>query len=209
MNKYTKVLLPMVYVGVLLFMVMSSMLIIKGVQNYLKEDVTYKYALDGVFDGDIMPVMKTESNSIIRPYLNESVKVGKYFYDYESDDKKQTESIIFYENTYMQNTGVNYINDESFDVVSVLDGEVIGVEDSEIYGKVLTIKHNDNFITTYSNIENVSLQVGYKVSQGEILGSSIVSDISDGKFMLHFEAVHKGSYIDPENLYTLKVSEIQ
>ena len=98
MKKYTKVLLPMVYVGVLLFMVMSSMLIIKGVQNYLKEDVTYKYALDGVFDGDIMPVMKTESNSIIRPYLNESVIVGKYFYDYESDDKKQAESIIFYEN---------------------------------------------------------------------------------------------------------------
>ena len=35
------------------------------------------------------------------------------------------------------------------------------------------------------------------------------SDISNNNSMLHFEILYKGEYIDPENLYTIKVSEIQ
>ena len=209
MKDYVKIAIPFVYVGIVVFMVLISVFLINGVKNYIKEDAIYKYALDNVFDEDVFPVMKVETENIVRPYIESNVQIGKYFYDYEGTDDKQKDSIIYYKDTYMQNTGVNYIHDESFDVVSVLNGEVIGIEDNDIYGKIVTIKHNDNLITTYSNIDDVVVDMGYNVSQGEIIGTSKISEISENKNMLHFEVIYKGEYMDPENLYTLKVSEVQ
>lgn len=209
MKKYIKLYVPLIYIGVVILMVVSTMSVMNAVRKYLRDDSKYSYTLDNVFEGDIVPVMKSEVDMIVRPYIDENVKVGKYFYDYESDSTKQENSLILYENVYMQNTGVDYISSEDFDVVSILDGEIISIDDSEVYGKIISIKHNDNLISTYSNISNINFDIGYKVNQGEIIGTSKVSDISDGKSMLHFEVSFKGDYIDPENLYTLKVSEIQ
>jgi stage II sporulation protein Q len=209
MKSYFKLVIPFLYVGIVVFMVLISTVLISGVKNYIKEDAVYKYALKDVFEGDIFPVMKVETENIVRPYIDSNVTVGKYFYDYESSNDIQSNSIIYYKDTYMQNTGVNYVSDNSFDIVSVLNGEVIGIEDNEVYGKIVTIKHNDNLITNYSNIEDVSVEIGYNVSQGEIIGSSFVSEISENKNMLHFEVIYKGEYMDPENLYTLKVSDVE
>lgn len=209
MKNYMKIAIPFVYVGVVVFMVIISVALLNGVKNYIKEDVIYKYALENVFEDDVFPVMKVETENIVRPYIESNVKVGKYFYDYEGSNERQEDSIIYYKDTYMQNTGVNYIYDESFDVVSVLDGEVIGIEDNDVYGKIVTIKHNDNLITIYSNISDVTVDMGYSVSQGEIIGVSSINEISDNKNMLHFEVIYKGEYMDPENLYTLKVSDVQ
>lgn len=209
MKKYMKFFIPGIYVGVVSFMVLISMFVVNGVKKYISNDVAYNYALDGVFEGDIIPVMKNQNDTIVRPYIDENVKVGRYFYDYESDNTKQQNSLIIYENIYMQNTGVDYINNDDFDVVSILEGEVISIEENDVYGKIISIKHNDNLISVYSNITDINVNLGYKVSQGEIIASSMKSDISDNKSMLHFEIMYKGNYIDPENLYTIKVSEIQ
>ena len=209
MKKYIKYFIPSIYIVVVSFMVIVSVLVVNGVKKYVSDDVKYKYTLDGVFEGDIIPVMKNENDIVIRPYIDENVKVGRYFYDYESDNSKQQNSLIIYENIYMQNTGVDYIKGEDFDVVSILDGEVISIEDSEIYGKIVSIKHNDNLVSIYSNVTDINVSLGYKVSQGEIIASSMKSDISENNSMLHFEITYKGNYIDPENLYTIKVSEIQ
>lgn len=209
MKTYTKLFIPFIYVGVIAFMVMITMVVVNGVSSYLKENVDYKFTLDNVFEDDIVPVIKTESDSIVRPYIDSNVKVGKYFYDYESNNEKQEQSLILYENIYMQNTGVEYICEDEFDVVSVMDGEVIGVEDSEIYGKIVTIKHSDSLSTIYSNVDNILVSVGSMVSQGEIIAISTKTELSNNNAMLHFEVIHNGDYMDPENLYTLKVSEIQ
>ena len=39
--------------------------------------------------------------------------------------------------------------------------------------RVNSIKHNDNLISVYSNVTNINVSVGYKVSQGEIIASSV------------------------------------
>lgn len=209
MKDYSKVFIPLIYIGVVTFMVMITLFVVNRVNVFLKEDKLYNYALHDVFEDDIIPVMKTENDSIVRPYIDNNVKIGRYFYDYESNNQKQEDSLIYFENTYLQNTGVDYVNSESFDVVSVLDGEIIGIEDSEIYKKIVTVKHSDSLVTIYSNLENVVVDVGYKISQGEIIATSTASSVSDDNSMLHFEVMFKGDYIDPENLYTLKVSDIQ
>jgi len=209
MGKYTKLLMPTVYIGVLGVMIVSVALVVFGVKSYLNEKPVMEFTLDNYFESDISPVVKTESDSIIRPYISETVKLSKYFYDYESDATKQEASIIYYKDTYMQNNGVDYTDSEDFDILAVLDGEVISIEDNEIYGKVMTIKHNDNLEIIYSNITDILVSVGYKVSQGEIIAKTMKSKLNENESLLHFEVYYKGNAIDPEKLYTLAVSELE
>lgn len=211
MTKYSKILIPTIYLGVIAVMVMSVILVLSGVKSYISDKPSYEWTLDNVFEDEAIPVVKESNDIIIRPYLSENIKVLRYFYDFESDDeKKQMSSLIVYGDTYMQNNGVDYSSDEDFDVIAVLDGEVISVEDNEIYGKVVTIQHNDNLKTTYSNVKDVLVAVGYKVSQGEIIATSDKSKLDNNvNAMLHFEVSYKNNLIDPESLYTLSVSELQ
>ena len=210
MNKYFKILLPTFYIGIIAVMVLCATLVVSGVKTYLTNREEMKFTIDNVFDEDTTPVVKTETNTIVKPYIAESVKVGRYFYDFESDEKKQENSLILYEDTYMQNNGVDYVDSKNFDVVAILDGEVISIEDSEVYGKVVTIKHNDNLKSVYSNVDGVLVSVGYKVHQGEIFAMSAKPKLkSDYESMLHFEVFYKESAIDPENMYTLSVSDFQ
>lgn len=210
MNKYSKILLPTFYIGIIAVMVLCATLVVSGVKTYLTNREEMKFTIDNVFDEDTTPVVKTETNTIVKPYIAESVKVGRYFYDFESDEKKQEKSLILYEDTYMQNNGVDYVDSKNFDVVAILDGEVISIEDSEVYGKVVTIKHNDNLKSVYSNVDGVLVSIGYKVHQGEIFAMSAKPKLqSDYESMLHFEVFYKESAIDPENMYTLSVSDFQ
>lgn len=210
MKKYSKIIIPSIYVGVIGVMVVSCLLVVSGVKNFISERKDYDYTLDKVFVKDTIPVSKNESNMIIKPYTNDKVKVYSYFYDFEGDTKKQLDSLIYYENTYMQNNGVDYSNEEDFDVVSILDGEVISIEDNAIYGKVVTIKHNDNLKSVYSNVKDVLVNVGYKISQGEIFASTTSYKVDTNvKSLLHFEVYYKDNAIDPENLYTMSVSDLK
>ena len=211
MTKYSKILIPTIYLVVIGVMVMSVILVLSGVKSYISDKPSYEWTLDNVFEDETIPVVKESNDIIIRPYLSENIKVLRYFYDFESDDeKKQMSSLIVYGDTYMQNNGVDYSSDEDFDVIAILDGEVISVEDNEIYGKVVTIQHNDNLKTTYSNVKDVLVAVGYKVSQGEIIATSDKSKLDNNvNAMLHFEVSYKNNLIDPESLYTLSVSELQ
>lgn len=210
MNKYSKILLPTFYIGIIAVMVLCATLVVSGVKTYLTNREEMKFTIDNVFDEDTTPVVKTETDTIVKPYIAESVKVGRYFYDFESDEKKQENSLILYEDTYMQNNGVDYVDSKNFDIVAILDGEVISIEDSEVYGKVVTIKHNDNLKSVYSNVDGVLVSIGYKVHQGEIFAMSAKPKLqSDYESMLHFEVFYKESAIDPENMYTLSVSDFQ
>lgn len=210
-SSFKKLVIPTIYLISVALVIGSIILVIMGVNRYMTVPTEYEYVIDKSFDNDTTPVVNTETDlSIIKPYLSEDVKVGRYFYDFESDQEDQTKSIIYYENTYMQNSGVDYVSDNQFDVVSILDGEVLKVESDSTLGNIIKIKHSDNLISVYEGIEEITLKEGDKVTQGEILGVSGTSKInSEYSSSLHFEVYHKGELIDPENIYTLTVSDLE
>ena len=100
-----------------------------------------------VTDNEYIPVVVIE-NSILKPYTNEEVTINKTFYNYTDEIEKQEKSIITYENTYIQNSGVDYTLNTQFDIVSILDGTVIEVTNNEILGKTIKIRHNNDIIST-------------------------------------------------------------
>ncbi len=208
MNKAKRLVVPTVYAISLLLIIGSVFILVRGVSNYFKEPIDYNYSVKNVLERTI-PVQATK-NLIIKPYLSENVNIGKYFYDYEGERESQEKALVYYENTYMQNSGVDYISNSVFDVVSILDGEVISVENDKTLGNIVQIKHDKDLISIYQGIDEVSVQKGDVVDQGQILGVSSSSKINpEYNSSLHFEVYHKGEIIDPENLYTLSIEDFQ
>jgi stage II sporulation protein Q len=211
MEKAKRLVVPTIYTISLLLIIGSIFLLVSGISSYFKEIPDYDYAIKNVFNDSnkVLPVQTTKS-LIIKPYLSENVSIGKYFYDFEGEREGQEKALVYYENTYMQNSGVDYISNSVFDVVSILDGEVISVEKDNTLGNIVKVKHEKDLISIYQGIDEVSVSKGDSVTQGQILGVSSTSKINpEYNSSLHFEVYYKGEIIDPENLYTLSIEDLQ
>lgn len=155
-----------------------------------------------------IPVVSTPT-VIVRPYLDASVSIGKTFYDYEGSSEEQENSIIYYENTYMQNSGVDYVSSNTFDVVSVLDGTVISVEENDLLGTTIEVRHSNNLISVYQSLSDVVVEENMVVVQGQVLAKSGTSNINKelGNH-LHFELYYNGEIVNPEEYYNKNVDEL-
>lgn len=155
-----------------------------------------------------IPVVSTPT-VIVRPYLDASVSIGKTFYDYEGSSEEQENSIIYYENTYMQNSGVDYVSANAFDVVSVLDGTVISVEENDLLGTTIEVRHSNNLISVYQSLSDVVVEENMIVVQGQVLAKSGTSNINkDLGNHLHFELYYNGKIVNPEEYYNRNVDEL-
>jgi len=198
--------IPVVYT-LLVIGLLASMFISLQTSG-IKEDTTY---VSGTILDESVPVVGTESKEVVvgKPYNQESVTIGRDYYDYNGSEEDQKKSIIYHEGIYLQNTGVDYVWGEPFDVISILDGEVTDVKEEELLGKSVTVKHNNNTISVYQSLSEVSVNKGDKVKQGQILGKSGTSTLSsDLGNHLHFELTIGGQLVDPENYYGKKESEL-
>ena len=213
MKSVKKIFVPTIYLIAILSVVGCILLTIMSINKYLTESEKFDYSINGLIDNEVKPVQGediTKNNvKVIKPFRNEKVTIGRGFYDFEGEQTNQEKSIIFYENTYMQNSGVDYVSDEVFDVISVLAGKVISVDTDEVLGNIVKIEHDKNIITTYQGIDKVALKVVDVVSQGTIVGVSGKSLVnSNYTTSLHFEVNYKGELIDPEKFYSLNVNEL-
>jgi stage II sporulation protein Q len=156
-----------------------------------------------------VPVVATEP-IIRRPYTDGNIKILKNYYDYQGEENVQEDSLVYYGNTYMQNSGVDYGMETEFEVVSILDGTVMEVNDDEVMGKTIKIKHNNDLISVYQSLGSVDVKVNDTVNQGMVLGKSGLSNVSrDLGNHLHFEIYYQGKVVNPENCYDKTVLELK
>ena len=200
--------LPTLYV-LILMLVFGAVSIVSSLFN---TNPNYLYSI-GILNGGSTPVIgenpeNPDSFPIIKPYTSENVEIAKYFYDTKSDEDKQQNSLIYYENTYMKNTGILYSSDEEFDCITVLDGKVANIKDDEVLGKVVEIEHNQNLRTIYYSLANIDVKVGDTLSQGEIIGKSGLNKISDAKNNLLFEVYYNGTLLNPEEFYFMNAEDL-
>lgn len=158
-----------------------------------------------------IPVVSTDTQ-IIRPYTDSSVTIVSSYYDRDASTEEQEKSILYYQNTYMQNSGVDYAmpdNKNFFDVVSILDGTVTSVKDDDILGKVVEIKYSNDLIGVYQSMGEVVVSANDSVTQGMVIGKSGLSNIgADLGSHLHFELYYQGSVVNPENYFGKLLGEI-
>lgn len=157
---------------------------------------------------DVKPVI-SEKKEFIKPYLDEDIQILQNYYDYKDNKENQEKSLILYENTYLQNSGVDYGKKDVFDVIAMYDGTILDVINDDILGKTIEVQHSNNIVAYYQCLGNVKVKKDDVVSQGQIIGTSGTCNISkDIGNHLHIEIAKDGKIINPESIYKKTIEEI-
>ena len=165
------------------------------------EETEILYVSHEILTDNVKSVLK-EDDKIIRPYKDENVTIGKSFYDYKSEESLQENAIIFYENTYIQNTGVDYKSEKAFSVYSIMPGKVLSVTDDDIVGITVKVEHKNKMISTYQSLSEVIVAEGAELKTGDTIGKSGTNSFNSkmGNH-LHFELYYKNKLVNPEEYY--------
>ena len=196
-RKLKPFVMPMVYALAFTALVLS-LSVVDTIQNkkVSKADDNYTYVNNSIISSNV-PVVK-EEKIMVKPYTSEKVEISKKFYDTNASDEEKQNALIYYNDTYMQNSGVLYKSKEAFDVVTILDGTVVDVKKDEVLGNIVEIKHSNNLITTYEGLSTVNVKKDQLLKQGDVIGKSgklnLGEEIENG---LLFEVISDGKYINP------------
>lgn len=190
--------------------------LIIGTPLYLKDtkpvDSKYKYTMSEKKEehNNIFPVInEVEENKPLRPFLEETVGKTKDYYNKNDAEADQINSLVYYENTYMPNTGILYSSDEPFDIIAAFDGTITKVDEDNILGKYVEIDHGNGYKTTYYSLSETGVTKGASITKGDVIGVS-GSNKLDGTLSnnLLFESYHNGLLQDPEDFYNVDFNKI-
>ena len=205
-KKRLKVEYLLLFLGILMILpLLITFTFVKTNLNDVLQEET-DYITEDVIENSL-PVVNTKTR-IISPFMNDKVHIVKSYYDYKAEESSQINSITYHDNTYSQNTGIDYAGDNNFEVVAILDGTVIEVKEDKTLGKVIEISHNNDLVSIYQSLKEVNVKKGELVSQGQIIGMSGENELdSELGNHLHFEIYDKGQPVNPENYLNKEISQ--
>ncbi|AOH57172.1 hypothetical protein ABE28_022740 [Peribacillus muralis] len=142
---------------------------------------------------------------------NETV-IKKQFYDVNADEKSQEDALVFYNNRYEQNKGIDIAMEDgkSFDVKASLSGNVTKVQNDALLGNLIEVEHEDNVVTRYQSVKDIKVAVGDKVKQGQSLAKAGKSQINEEAGVhVHFEIRKDNIALNPIEFFDKQASAIQ
>lgn len=207
-QKLKKYVMPMFYIAAFSTLLMSLIMLDSFKEkSVMKEEENFVYVNGSIITSNI-PVV-SEEKVIIKPYTSDKVEISKKFYDASASDSEKQSALIYYNDTYMQNSGVLYKSNEEFEVKSILDGSVSNIKKDDILGNIIEVKHSNNLISTYQGLSTVNVKKGQLLKQGDVIGKSGKLNLGENlENALLFELINDGKYVNPLNYFDKKVNEI-
>lgn len=205
--------LPAVYLG-LAAIVISGVIWLQGSDEQItQEDPNVEQGTNdfGTNNEDALPVT-TVNEVFAKPVVNEEeVKVIGHFFSFDATEEEQQAALVFYDNTYFQNKGIDYAMEsgETFDVVAALSGTVVKAEKDALFGNVVHIDHGDNVVTVYQSLEGLKVEEGQSVKQGDVIaqaGRSLYNQ--DAGVHLHFEIRQNDVAVNPIDFFNQPISAL-
>ncbi|MDR7240755.1 M23 family metallopeptidase [Neobacillus drentensis] len=134
------------------------------------------------------------------------------FYDFNGKTEDQEAALVFYNNTYQPNTGIDVTmkDDESFNVVASLSGTVTRVDEDAVLGNVIEVEHDKGIVTQYQSVKDIKIKVGQEVKQGQVLataGQSLFNEKAGTH--VHFEIRKDGIAVNPSDYFNKSLSTLQ
>jgi stage II sporulation protein Q len=134
------------------------------------------------------------------------------FYDFNGKTEDQEAALVFYNNTYQPNTGIDVTmkDDESFNVVASLSGTVTRVEEDAVLGNVIELEHDKGIVTQYQSVKDIKIKVGDEVKQGQVLataGQSLFNEKAGTH--VHFEIRKEGIAVNPSDYFNKSLNTLQ
>lgn len=205
-RKVRKFVFPTIYtilVGTIIFSTIQMWNILQ--EAPLPDDYEY---VTGTLKNDVVPTVKEEDTSVGLPFNSEKVTVVKQFYNQNGTPEEQQNSLIYYENIYMQNTGILYASDEAFDVISSLDGTVKNIKEDEILGTIVEVEYNSRLTLVYQGLKETNVKIGDQITKGDKIGISGNTKIdTEHSNCLHFEVYMDGNLMNPMDFYSMTTDQ--
>jgi murein DD-endopeptidase MepM/ murein hydrolase activator NlpD len=92
--------------------------------------------------------------------------------------------------------GMDFSGKSGSEIVAVAAGVVTWAGDRYGYGKMIEINHGKGYITRYGHNEEILVEVGDRIKQGQVIARMGSTGRSTGPHV-HFEVVRNGKTIDP------------
>ena len=144
------------------------------------------------------------------PIEGDFVVVRKY-YDMEDSKEDQELAVIKFGKRYYTSNGIGLTSkqNQEFNVLAALSGEVVSVDESPIYGVVVTIKHENDVYTEYGSLSEAKVVAGAKVSQGDVIGVSGVCEYDSSlETHVYFKVMCGSKTYNPEEVIGKTIIEI-
>ncbi len=180
----------------------SLMLFLAGAgifQNVIQDD-----------DFEDVPVVSVETKDeeketaeVLKKPVDDDVQIEKKFYDTDMSDEELEKALVYFEGVYRPNDGIDYTrNGEVFDVYASTSGEVIRKENDSLLGWILAIKHESGMVTTYQSVDNIKVEKGDQVKQGDVIATSGTNVYQSAlKNHLHFILSKDDETLNPEKYF--------
>lgn len=98
-------------------------------------------------------------------------------------------------------TGIDFKAKKGAPVFATADGYVEKIVYNHAgYGNYLIIKHNEEYLTLYSSLDEIDVQQGQEVKQGETIASVGKTPASTGTH-LHYEIMKNGEKVNPKDYF--------
>ncbi|MBK8946487.1 MAG: peptidoglycan DD-metalloendopeptidase family protein [Ignavibacteriae bacterium] len=96
-------------------------------------------------------------------------------------------------------TGLDVVVDTGTEIFAPGDGKVIEAGVHYGYGNTIQVDHGFGYVTLYAHLSKIKVSKGQKVKRGDLIGLSGSSgELSTGPH-LHYEVLHDGVHLNPEN----------
>ena len=188
--------------GLILGLLIVTFLSVKE-KNITSIPDDYNYVSKSIIN-DSMPVLSYD-DVLIRPYQIDKIDVIKRFYDEQNKEM----GIIYFKDTYIQSTGILYSSENEYNVVSILDGEVINIRKDDLLGNTVEIKHTDNLISSYQGLKTIYVKKGDHINQNTIIGKAGEIKLNETyQNALLFELIKDGHYVNPDKYFDKKIKEL-
>ncbi|MBE3571077.1 MAG: peptidoglycan DD-metalloendopeptidase family protein [Bacillales bacterium] len=163
-------------------------------------------------DPPAIEVNRSLENFVMPVKDPDSAVIQKQFYDYDGKAEEQEAALVFYNNEYHPNTGIDITmnNGETFDVIASLSGIVTKVEEDALLGNVIEIEHDKGIVTQYQSVKDMNVEVGDKVEQGQTLakaGQSLFNQ--EAGVHVHFEIRKDNVAVNPLDYFDQPLSALQ
>lgn len=93
-------------------------------------------------------------------------------------------------------SGIDIANSRGTNVLASMRGTVALLGYSGIYGRYITLKHDEGFQTLYGHLDKINVKKGQLLKQGQIIGKMGTTGYSTGVH-LHFSVYKDGEHINP------------
>ncbi|WP_369901743.1 peptidoglycan DD-metalloendopeptidase family protein [Bacillus manliponensis] len=163
-------------------------------------------------DNPAVPVINSSEMLKMPVAKGTETVLKKKFYDRSGTEAEQEAALVFYNNTYTANTGIDIAakDGKEFDVTAALSGTVTRAEKDGLLGYVVTVDSGNGLTTFYQSLGSVKVEEGMRVAQGEVIGKSGLNEVNkDAGYHVHFEVRKNNVAVNPERYIEKSVTDIK